>query len=79
MALFATAREAAESSFVEVVVPPTGAPLSKVLADLVDRYPGLVPILKASRVLVNGEYVRDRTAPVTGRDEIAIHPPYSGG
>jgi molybdopterin converting factor small subunit len=77
--LFSTAREAVGRAGLERPVPPKGAPLDDVLEGLVREFPRLRRILSASRYVVNGEYARDGRAVVRPGDEVAIHPPYSGG
>ncbi|KAF9282749.1 hypothetical protein BGZ68_005770 [Mortierella alpina] len=47
---------------------------------LLDRYPGLEPVLKTSMFAVNMEYMdNDNSWTVQPGDEIAIIPPVSGG
>ncbi len=77
--LFATAREAAGRGRLELTIPEAGARVDAVLEELRDRYPRLAPVLATSRIFVNGESVARRTAPLAPDDELAIHPPYSGG
>ena len=76
---FAAAREAAGTSSVDREVPARGATLATLLAGLVQERPRLGPILQGSRFARNGEYVRGPRARVAPGDEIAVHPPYSGG
>lgn len=77
--LFATAREAVGSPRADVTVPDEGGRVESVLAELVRAHPRLGPVLAASRLVRNGEYLRGRSGPVAPGDELAIHPPYSGG
>jgi molybdopterin converting factor small subunit len=77
--LFASAREAVGRSSLERAAPGSGGTVSDVLSELVREYPGLRPILAASRIVLNGEYLTERVERVRSGDEIAIHPPYSGG
>jgi molybdopterin converting factor small subunit len=76
---FATAREAVGASVVDREVPPRGSTLEAVLSGVVEEYPRLEPILKGSRFVRNGRYVRGTRTRVRPGDEIAVHPPYSGG
>ena len=77
--LFATAREAVGRPSLERTVPPSGTSLSELLSELAREHPGLRPILAASRIVRNGEYVSVNRQRVRPGDELAIHPPYSGG
>ncbi|MCI4346562.1 MAG: MoaD/ThiS family protein, partial [Thermoplasmata archaeon] len=77
--LFATAREALGRSELVLAVPVGGIPVGEFLRPLTERYPPLARILKASRLVRNGEYVRGNAVRVMPGDELAIHPPYSGG
>lgn len=77
--LFATAREAVGAASVEREVPARGSTIGSVLSGLCTEHPRLEPILRGSRFVRNGRYVNDRRAHVAPGDEIAVHPPYSGG
>jgi molybdopterin converting factor small subunit len=77
--LFATAREAVGASSLDRSVPVGGSTIAAVLSDLVREHPRLEPVLKGSRIVRNGHYVRGARARVAPGDEIAVHPPYSGG
>jgi molybdopterin converting factor small subunit len=77
--LFAAAREAVGARYVDREVPPTGSTVEKVLSGLVAEHPRLQSILRASRFVRNGHYVQGPRARVAPGDEIAVHPPYSGG
>ena len=77
--LFATARETAGTDRIERPTGPRGVPLSTVLAELETAYPGLAPILRHARFARNGTYLRGRTGTLRAGDELAVHPPYSGG
>ncbi|MFZ0829987.1 MAG: MoaD/ThiS family protein [Thermoplasmata archaeon] len=77
--LFATAREAVGVASLDWPVPARGSTVTAVLAGLVEEHPRLAPVLKVARIARNGEYVRGPRARVASGDEIAIHPPYSGG
>ena len=77
--LFATARESVGRSALEVSLPPEGTTVADVLSRLQADHPQLRPIVKVSRVVLNGIYISDTSARVKSGDELAIHPPYSGG
>jgi MoaD family protein len=77
--LFATAREAVGVSSIDREVPARGSTIEAVLADLAKEHPRLKPVLKSSRFLRNGRYVEGAAARIRPGDEIAVHPPYSGG
>lgn len=77
--LFAGAREAAGTPEAVLELEPGETPVSDVLRALRQRYPRLGPILASSRLVRNGEYLRGRSGSVRPGDELAIHPPYSGG
>jgi molybdopterin converting factor small subunit len=77
--LFAAAREAVGSASVKRDIPAQGTTIQSVLAGLTEEHPRLKPILKGSRFVRNGEYVRGPRTRVAPGDEIAVHPPYSGG
>lgn len=76
---FATARDAVGAPAIDREVPPGGATLRAVLTGVAEEHPRLKPILKTSRFVRNGRYVRGATIRVRPGDEIAVHPPYSGG
>jgi molybdopterin converting factor small subunit len=77
--LFATAREAVGARILERAVPDTGSTIGAVLAAVIEDHPRLGPIVERSRLVHNGEYIRGKRRRVVPGDEIAIHPPYSGG
>ena len=77
--LFAKAREAVGASSLDRSVPVRGSTVAAVLSGLVKEHPRLGPVLKVSRIVRNGEYLRGSRARVAPGDEIAVHPPYSGG
>ncbi|MGI0068510.1 MAG: MoaD/ThiS family protein [Thermoplasmata archaeon] len=77
--LFATAREAVGTPQLEWPVPDEGLAISELVAALIQRYPRLGPVSAHSRFLINSECVRGVRAKVRPGDELAIHPPYSGG
>jgi molybdopterin converting factor small subunit len=78
--LFATARAAAGAGHLAWPVPKEGISLSEIVEGLGRRYRGLRPILPTCRLFVNGELVRTPARRrLHDRDEVAVHPPYSGG
>ncbi|HYK93172.1 MAG TPA: MoaD/ThiS family protein [Thermoplasmata archaeon] len=76
---FASAREAVGRAQLDRTVPEEGADLHGVLRELCREFPKLEPVVRSSRLAVNGSYVRDRHSRVGPGDELAIHPPFSGG
>ena len=76
---FATAREAVGTSGLVWSVPPDGADVADVLAAVGRAHPRLIPVLRSSRLVLNGRYLAHGKARVAPGDELAIHPPYSGG
>jgi molybdopterin converting factor small subunit len=76
---FSTAREAVGMGAIDREVPSAGATIRAVLSEVAEEHPRLKPILKGSRVVRNGRYVRGTRTRVRPGDEIAVHPPYSGG
>ena len=77
--LFATARDAVGAGRLRRSVPAGGCPLREVLGGLTDEFPRLGPVLRSSRLYVNRRPASGPGATVRPRDEIAVHPPYSGG
>ena len=77
--LYAAAREAAGTDRLEVPISSPRGTLGAVLDRLIAEYPALAPLLPHCRFARNGTYVRGRAAAVRPGDEIAVHPPYSGG
>lgn len=74
--MFAALREAAGTSEVEV---PSGA-LGAVLADLEQRFgPRFAALLGYASILVDGERLDDRAAPIPDGAEITLLPPFAGG
>lgn len=53
--------------------------MAEVLRVLRQQYPRLGPILASSRLVRNGDFLHGRSGSVRPGDELAIHPPYSGG
>jgi sulfur-carrier protein len=76
---FATAREATGTGALEWTVPAGGVPVTTILKEIQRRFPKLGPVLAVSRFVRNGTYLRGRTGLIRPGDELAIHPPYSGG
>lgn len=74
---FAQARDAVGAP--EVALEVTGEqPLAALLAQLVQAYPDLVPLLPHCAFAMNGEWC-DRDAVVPADAEVAVLPPVSGG
>ncbi|MCI4334299.1 MAG: MoaD/ThiS family protein [Thermoplasmata archaeon] len=77
--LFAGAREAVGRGQVDLLLAGESEPVEDVLARLRATYPRLSPLLAVSRLVRNGEYLRGNRGRLRPGDELAIHPPYSGG
>ena len=77
--LFATARTATGAGRLERPVSAQGVPVGEFLGALADDYPGLRKVLTVSRLVRNGEYLHGTAGRLRPGDELAIHPPYSGG
>lgn len=77
--LFAQAREVVGRARVEVPVPDSRSSVSEILDSVTRTYPPLLEVLRHSRIVLNGAYVKSKSAQVNPGDELAIHPPYSGG
>lgn len=77
--LFATARAAVGRAEVDWPVPSGGLAAGALARELARAYPGLAPILPASRLVRNGRYVTAASERVRPGDDFAIHPPYGGG
>ncbi|MCI4349706.1 MAG: MoaD/ThiS family protein [Thermoplasmata archaeon] len=77
--LFATAREAVGESTLSWPLPRTGLTARQLLDALGKAHPKLAPVLSISRIARNGAYLTLLSTPLTSGDEIAIHPPFSGG
>jgi len=76
---FATARTALGGRLREVPAPPEGLRLGRLLETLVVEFPRLGPLLPSCRVFLNEKLTRSMTTRVRPGDEVALHPPYSGG
>lgn len=78
--LFATAREEVGRREIDLELPTGGMAVGAALEELVARYPGLKAVLATARLARNGRYLpRGRLGRLDEGDELAIHPPYSGG
>jgi molybdopterin converting factor small subunit len=77
--LFATARTAVGAPVLDWPVPTAGLPVHELTQALVHDHPALGPVLRTSRIVRNGRYVRGPRERVLPGDELAIHPPYGGG
>lgn len=74
--MFASAREASESSSTEI----DASCLGELLAAAIHLYGhAFQQVLGTSRVWVNGVDTRDLTITLHDRDEVAVIPPISGG
>jgi molybdopterin converting factor small subunit len=76
---FATAREAVGTARIQFPVAGKGVSARALVQALASSYPKLAPTLRASRFVLNGEYLSSLSTPVRPGDEFAIHPPYGGG
>jgi molybdopterin converting factor small subunit len=77
--LFASAREAVGHPVLERPVPVEGVGVPSFLGQLVRDFPRLKSVLAVSRLVQNGQYLRGQRGRLRPGDELAIHPPYSGG
>jgi molybdopterin converting factor small subunit len=77
--LYATAREAAGTSTIRRPIGPEGVVLRALLRELSESRPQLATILRHARFARNGTYLRGLGARLHAGDELAVHPPYSGG
>lgn len=75
--LFASVREAADTSSVEVEVPIC-ATVRDLRQALAATLPAAVEMLRRAAIAVNGEYALD-SMPVAQDAEVAVIPPVSGG
>jgi molybdopterin converting factor small subunit len=76
---FATAREAVGVPSLDREVPSRGSTIQALLSGLTKEHPRLLAVLQGSRFVRNGRYVNSPRTRVRPGDEIAVHPPYSGG
>jgi len=73
--LFASAREVAGTPRVEI----DAATVGDVISVATERFgPHFASVLTTCKIWLNGEEVHE-TTPVTGKDEVAVLPPVSGG
>jgi molybdopterin converting factor small subunit len=77
--LFSTARETVGTARIDRPTGARGVAVETVLRELAEAHPGLAPILRHARFARNGTYLRGRSGRLRPGDELAIHPPYSGG
>ncbi|HKN07266.1 MAG TPA: MoaD/ThiS family protein [Thermoplasmata archaeon] len=77
--LFATARVAAGTPRLRWSVGRQGVSARSLVRALGESYPQLVPTLRSSRFVLNGQYLSTLTTKVRPGDEFAVHPPYGGG
>jgi len=77
--LFATAREAVGRGRLDEAIGPSGIELAALLERLGTEYPRLRRVVAVSRFVVNGAYTTSRDVHLKAGDEVAVHPPYSGG
>jgi molybdopterin converting factor small subunit len=77
--LYATAREAAGTATIRRPTGPEGVELRTLLGELSESHPPLEVILRHARFARNGTYLRGVRTRLLAGDELAIHPPYSGG
>lgn len=77
--LFATARTAAGAARLDRNVPANGLAVADFLTELTRDYPALRRVVPISRLVRNGEYLPGPRGRLRPGDELAIHPPYSGG
>jgi molybdopterin converting factor small subunit len=76
--LFAGAREAANRDWIELDLP-AACPASHVLEALAAQLPEAEPLVRVSRVAVDGEYVAGDHVIDREDVELALIPPVSGG
>ncbi len=76
---FASAREAVGRSRLDRPIDGGGVGVGELLAELIREFPRLSPVLASSRLVLNGQYLKGDRGRVRPGDELAIHPPYSGG
>ena len=77
--LFGPARQAVGRSAMLRALPSSSGTIEELLRALGVDFPSLRPLLRSCRVAVNGVYATDRAQRMRAGDEVAIHPPYSGG
>jgi molybdopterin converting factor small subunit len=77
--LYASAREAARRPTVDVPVPVGGVSARELVRLLAAESPELAPVLRISRLVRNDAYLGNLRARIRPGDEVAVHPPYTGG
>jgi molybdopterin converting factor subunit 1 len=77
--LYGPARDAAGAASRTVKLESGATTVRDLLDRLAEERPSLEPLLKGCRVAVNGTYVPGARHPLADGDEVAVHPPYSGG
>ncbi|MCI4325460.1 MAG: MoaD/ThiS family protein [Thermoplasmata archaeon] len=77
--LYATAREAAGIATIHRPTGPDGVVLRTLLRELASNRPQLALVFRHARFARNGTYLRGLGARLHAGDELAVHPPYSGG
>ena len=77
--LFAMARAAVGKPRLDWPVEPAGVSARALVRSLGNSYPTLRPTLRASRFVLNGNYLSNLATRVRPGDEFAVHPPYGGG
>ncbi|MDP6063239.1 MAG: molybdopterin converting factor subunit 1 [SAR202 cluster bacterium] len=77
MRLFASYREKAGTSEIEMIIPQE-ATVSVVVLMVADRYPGITQRPDSLVIAVNQEYA-DHLHILSDGDEVALIPPVSGG
>jgi molybdopterin converting factor small subunit len=77
--LYASAREAAGTGTIRRPTGPEGVVLRSLLRELAEDRPTMAKILRHSRFARNGTYLTGLGTRLFPGDELAVHPPYSGG
>ena len=77
--LFGPARAAVGRPALDRALGPALGTVGDVVDGLGDEFPALRPVLRTSRFALNGRYGADRATRLVDGDELAVHPPYSGG
>ncbi|MCI4358795.1 MAG: MoaD/ThiS family protein [Thermoplasmata archaeon] len=77
--LYATAREAVGRSVVIRPIRPGQDRVDAILGALSRDFPALSSVLPSCRFARNGKYVQRTSIRLSPGDELAVHPPYSGG
>ena len=77
--LFASAREAVGRKELRLPIDAQGTPVGELLIRLTAEYPRLGSVARTCRVVLNGRFIDGNGAVARPGDELALHPPYSGG